>query len=140
MSQSFGIEELEKQLAEDPDIYPLHTALALAYLNVLKDCELHCYNEGLEVKNLGGLHVIGTSLHESRRIDNQVSSYCLIISKKLFKTLDMQIDYSVLCLFIFFYNATNVMGILSKNLGNHLSLNVYCNCLCVMSNHAVIFL
>ncbi|KAF3775289.1 translocase subunit protein, partial [Nymphaea thermarum] len=27
---------------------------------------------GVEVKNLGGLHVIGTSLHESRRIDNQL--------------------------------------------------------------------
>ncbi|KAI3778776.1 hypothetical protein L2E82_08160 [Cichorium intybus] len=28
--------------------------------------------KGLEVKRLGGLHVIGTSLHESRRIDNQL--------------------------------------------------------------------
>ncbi|WOL11921.1 protein translocase subunit SECA2, chloroplastic [Canna indica] len=72
MSQSLGIEELKKQLAEDPEIYPLSTAIALAYLTVLKDCEKHCYNEGLEVKTLGGLHVIGTALHESRRIDNQL--------------------------------------------------------------------
>ncbi|XP_042436627.1 protein translocase subunit SECA2, chloroplastic-like isoform X2 [Zingiber officinale] len=72
MGQSLGIAELEKQLAEDPTIYPLNTMIGLAYLTVLKDCEAHCFNEGLEVKMLGGLHVIGTSLHESRRIDNQL--------------------------------------------------------------------
>lgn len=75
MGQTLGVEELEKQLAEDPTIYPLNTMIGLAYLTVLKDCEAHCFNEGLEVKMLGGLHVIGTSLHESRRIDNQVTSY-----------------------------------------------------------------
>ncbi|XP_074562158.1 protein translocase subunit SECA2, chloroplastic [Curcuma longa] len=72
MGQSLGVAELEKQLAEDPTIYPLNTMIGLAYLTVLKDCEAHCLNEGLEVKMLGGLHVIGTSLHESRRIDNQL--------------------------------------------------------------------
>ncbi|KAF8730911.1 hypothetical protein HU200_016783 [Digitaria exilis] len=44
----------------------------LAYLSVLRDCEIHCSAEGTEVKTLGGLHVVGTSLHESRRIDNQL--------------------------------------------------------------------
>ncbi|CAI9287316.1 unnamed protein product [Lactuca saligna] len=50
----------------------LGPCIAIAYLSVLKDCEIHCFHEGLEVKRLGGLHVIGTSLHESRRIDNQL--------------------------------------------------------------------
>ncbi|AAD41417.1 Similar to gb/X82404 chloroplast SecA protein from Pisum sativum [Arabidopsis thaliana] len=57
---------------EQSEMYPLGPAIALAYLSVLKDCEAHCLHEGSEVKRLGGLHVIGTSLHESRRIDNQL--------------------------------------------------------------------
>ncbi|XP_008781674.2 protein translocase subunit SECA2, chloroplastic isoform X2 [Phoenix dactylifera] len=72
MSQTVEMEELEKQLAEDPGMYPLKPVIAVAFLTVLKDCEVHCSNEGAEVKRLGGLHVIGTSLHESRRIDNQL--------------------------------------------------------------------
>ncbi|XP_042049198.1 protein translocase subunit SECA2, chloroplastic-like isoform X1 [Salvia splendens] len=72
MSQSVGSVELLKLVAEETEMYPLGPCIALAYLSVLKDCESHCSSEGLEVKNLGGLHVIGTSLHESRRIDNQL--------------------------------------------------------------------
>ncbi|PIN16998.1 hypothetical protein CDL12_10352 [Handroanthus impetiginosus] len=72
MSQSMDSTELQKLVDEETEMYPLGPSIALAYLSVLKDCESHCYNEGLEVKRLGGLHVIGTSLHESRRIDNQL--------------------------------------------------------------------
>ncbi|WCJ44420.1 Protein translocase subunit SecA [Euphorbia peplus] len=72
MSQSMDVRELEKLINEQSEMYPLGPTIALAYLSVLKDCERHCYNEGSEVKRLGGLHVIGTSLHESRRIDNQL--------------------------------------------------------------------
>ncbi|CAN1801526.1 Protein translocase subunit SECA2, chloroplastic [Linum perenne] len=72
MSESLDIEELQKLVDEESEIYPLGPTIALAYLSVLKDCEVHCSNEGCEVKQLGGLHVIGTSLHESRRIDNQL--------------------------------------------------------------------
>ncbi|XP_078156909.1 preprotein translocase SecA family protein isoform X2 [Carex rostrata] len=72
MSDIFEIEELEMRLKEEAESYPLLPVIALTYLSVLKDCELHCFNEGNEVKKLGGLHVIGTSLHESRRIDNQL--------------------------------------------------------------------
>nr|KAJ0216355.1 hypothetical protein LSAT_V11C300135860 [Lactuca sativa] len=50
-------------------IYPLGPCIAIAYLSILKECEIHCFHEGLEVKRLGGLHVTGASLHESRRID-----------------------------------------------------------------------
>ncbi|KAI5405877.1 Protein translocase subunit SA2 [Lathyrus oleraceus] len=72
MSLSHGLKELEKLANEESEIYPLGPTVALAYLSVLKDCEEHCLQEGSEVKRLGGLHVIGTSLHESRRIDNQL--------------------------------------------------------------------
>ncbi|CAL5386874.1 unnamed protein product [Camellia sinensis] len=71
MGQSTELQELEKLVNEQSESYPLGPSIGLAYLSVLKDCEKHCFSEGLEVKRLGGLHVIGTSLHESRRIDNQ---------------------------------------------------------------------
>ncbi|KAI0496253.1 hypothetical protein KFK09_022567 [Dendrobium nobile] len=72
LSQSVEIEELEKQIAEEAQMYPLIPTIAFAYHTVLKDTEVHCSGKGNEVKKLGGLHVIGTSLHESRRIDNQL--------------------------------------------------------------------
>ncbi|GER40310.1 protein translocase subunit SecA [Striga asiatica] len=72
LSQSMETSELWELVNEQTEMYPLGPSIALAYLSVLKDCESHCLNEGLEVKRLGGLHVIGTSLHESRRIDNQL--------------------------------------------------------------------
>ncbi|XP_044511762.1 protein translocase subunit SECA2, chloroplastic isoform X2 [Mangifera indica] len=72
MSQSMDLEELRRLIDEQSEMYPLGPSIALTYLSVLKDCEVHCFNEGSEVKKLGGLHVIGTSLHESRRIDNQL--------------------------------------------------------------------
>ncbi|XP_068339736.1 protein translocase subunit SECA2, chloroplastic isoform X1 [Pyrus communis] len=72
MSQSKDLKDLETLVDEQSEMYPLGPTIALAYLSVLKDCEVHCFKEGSEVKNLGGLHVIGTSLHESRRIDNQL--------------------------------------------------------------------
>ncbi|CAI5495228.1 unnamed protein product, partial [Closterium sp. Naga37s-1] len=39
---------------------------------VSADCKAHCQEEGEYVRSLGGLHVIGTALSESRRIDNQL--------------------------------------------------------------------
>lgn len=54
------------------EIITLDPSIALAYISTLRDCHAHCQREGTEVKHLGGLHVIGTSLHESRRIDNQL--------------------------------------------------------------------
>uniref|UniRef100_A0A803LHH3 chloroplast protein-transporting ATPase n=1 Tax=Chenopodium quinoa TaxID=63459 RepID=A0A803LHH3_CHEQI len=71
LSESVNSKELQRLAEEESEMYPLGPTLALAYQAVLNDCELHCLNEGNEVKRLGGLHVIGTSLHESRRIDNQ---------------------------------------------------------------------
>ncbi|MAC25349.1 MAG: preprotein translocase subunit SecA [Myxococcales bacterium] len=34
--------------------------------------EAHCKAEGKKIKDAGGLHIIGTERHESRRIDNQL--------------------------------------------------------------------
>jgi preprotein translocase subunit SecA len=39
---------------------------------MMQDCLVHCKEEGKRVRALGGLHVIGTQLHESQRVDNQV--------------------------------------------------------------------
>ncbi|KAF0894614.1 hypothetical protein E2562_001911 [Oryza meyeriana var. granulata] len=72
MSHTVGMEKLQERLAKESEMYPLCDTIGLAYLTVLRDCEIHCSAEGAEVKALGGLHVIGTSLHESRRIDNQL--------------------------------------------------------------------
>ncbi|KAL5559677.1 hypothetical protein UlMin_035888 [Ulmus minor] len=72
MSQSIDLKELENLVNEQSEMYPLGPSIAIAYLSILKDSEVHCFKEGSEVKKLGGLHVIGTSLHESRRIDNQL--------------------------------------------------------------------
>ncbi|XP_056693796.1 protein translocase subunit SECA2, chloroplastic isoform X2 [Spinacia oleracea] len=72
MSESVNSRELQRLAEEESEMYPLGPTLALAYQAILNDCVLHSLNEGTEVKRLGGLHVIGTSLHESRRIDNQL--------------------------------------------------------------------
>ncbi|CAO2827953.1 unnamed protein product [Amaranthus hypochondriacus] len=72
MSESVDSRELQRLAEEESEMYPLGPAVALAYQAVLNNCQIHCLNEGTKVKRLGGLHVIGTSLHESRRIDNQL--------------------------------------------------------------------
>lgn len=42
------------------------------YNSILNDQKLLVAETGKAIKNLGGLHVIGTERHESRRIDNQL--------------------------------------------------------------------
>ncbi len=43
-----------------------------AFAEVVARYEADCKREGEEVKALGGLHILGTERHESRRIDNQL--------------------------------------------------------------------
>ena len=58
--------ELEKQ--EDPEIEEyIHL-----YNSILDQNKAITKKEGEEIKQFGGLHVIGTERHESRRIDNQL--------------------------------------------------------------------
>src|SRR4051794_211209 len=42
------------------------------YRELLADFKAQCKTEGDEVRDLGGLYVIGSERHESRRIDNQL--------------------------------------------------------------------
>ena len=74
--RSLGFLELEERIAKaaekaptkDEQIIKLRKAIALIkeeYDVVLKD-------EELKVRDAGGLHVIGTERHESRRVDNQL--------------------------------------------------------------------
>ncbi len=42
------------------------------YFEVLKKYEVQCKEEGEKVKAIGGLFILGTERHESRRIDNQL--------------------------------------------------------------------
>lgn len=42
------------------------------YEQCLQECKVHTQAEGKKVVESGGLHIIGTERHESRRIDNQL--------------------------------------------------------------------
>ncbi|MFN5854384.1 MAG: preprotein translocase subunit SecA [Pseudanabaenaceae cyanobacterium] len=62
----------EKAPTDDPVIQKLREA----YKRVKKEYEVYTEAEHEEVTKLGGLHVIGTERHESRRIDNQLRGRC----------------------------------------------------------------
>ncbi len=60
------ISELEKQDAQEVKLF------LMIYKYLLSESEKTTKADREEVMNLGGLHVIGTERHESRRIDNQL--------------------------------------------------------------------
>jgi preprotein translocase subunit SecA len=49
-----------------------HGVYSRLYPEALADAKIECKAEGDKVKELGGLYVLGTERHESRRIDNQL--------------------------------------------------------------------
>ncbi len=55
-----------KEQGRDPD------AETEAFEELVKKYEISCKEEGNEVRDAGGLHIVGTERHESRRIDNQL--------------------------------------------------------------------
>jgi preprotein translocase subunit SecA len=60
-------------LAEMPDEYRAARLVAQArYTELLADISAKCKAEGDQVREVGGLYVIGSERHESRRIDNQL--------------------------------------------------------------------
>ena len=60
-------------LAQMPEDFREARAKAMArYQELLAEFESQCAAEGAEVRALGGLYVIGSERHESRRIDNQL--------------------------------------------------------------------
>ena len=54
--------------SEDPEII----ALQQQYKELLHKFEVECSEDARKVREAGGLHIIGTERHESRRIDNQL--------------------------------------------------------------------
>ena len=58
----------EKAPTEDPQIAALRTAIA----RVRAEYDVVVNQEDQRVRDAGGLHVIGTERHESRRVDNQL--------------------------------------------------------------------
>ena len=60
--------EEEKQGGPNPVV----NALRQAAIDLLADCETQCLNEAALVREIGGLQVVGTALHDSRRVDNQL--------------------------------------------------------------------
>jgi preprotein translocase subunit SecA len=55
-----------RENGRDPDKEPE------AFAEVVEKYDKSCMAEGEEVRALGGLHILGTERHESRRIDNQL--------------------------------------------------------------------
>ena len=60
------IEEVREQLEKAPDIYTQH------FNEILEKYEQTCSEEREKVVAAGGVHILGTERHESRRIDNQL--------------------------------------------------------------------
>ena len=63
----------EKAPTDDPVVQKIRAA----FLKIEADFKEVTDTEKVEVQELGGLHVVGTERHESRRIDNQVCSFSL---------------------------------------------------------------
>ena len=62
----------EKAPTDDPVVQKIRAA----FLKIEADFKKVTDDEKVEVQELGGLHVVGTERHESRRIDNQVRLNC----------------------------------------------------------------
>ncbi|MFN3926151.1 MAG: preprotein translocase subunit SecA [Pseudanabaenaceae cyanobacterium] len=79
-AQSIPELEAEEMVAiaseKAPTDNPIIAKLRLAFQQIKKEYEVYTEAEHEEVVKLGGLHVIGTERHESRRIDNQLRGRC----------------------------------------------------------------
>ena len=65
--------DLPLPLAQMSDEYRAsRTAARARYDELVKSYKVSCQEEGDKVRSLGGLYVLGTERHESRRIDNQL--------------------------------------------------------------------
>ena len=62
-----------------PTSDPVALALRAAFLKMEAEYKAVTEVEKKEVQALGGLHVVGTERHESRRIDNQVIIFCFFV-------------------------------------------------------------
>jgi preprotein translocase subunit SecA len=65
--------DLPLPLEQMPEDFREARAKAMArYAELLEEFKVQCKQEGDQVRELGGLYVIGSERHESRRIDNQL--------------------------------------------------------------------
>jgi preprotein translocase subunit SecA len=65
--------ELPMPLEQMPEDFQQARATGLArYNELVKEYKVQCAAEGEQVRALGGLYVLGTERHDSRRIDNQL--------------------------------------------------------------------
>lgn len=68
--------EAEERLSycceKGPTVDPVITKLREAFLNIVEEFKVYTEEEKKKVILAGGLHVVGTERHESRRIDNQL--------------------------------------------------------------------
>nr|YP_010726417.1 preprotein-translocase subunit a [Hypnea spinella]WDY84892.1 preprotein-translocase subunit a [Hypnea spinella] len=70
---SISIEQyIEEEISSISNHKEKNNKIQNIYLEILKEYKILFYEERQEVLKLGGLHVIGTERHESRRIDNQL--------------------------------------------------------------------
>jgi preprotein translocase subunit SecA len=67
-----GEERVFQLLENDPDLASRRRAVIDAYAAAHQAFIADCADQGKRVRELGGLYVLGTERHESRRIDNQL--------------------------------------------------------------------
>lgn len=90
--QAWGERQLDELEAEErlafacekaPTTDPVVEGVRKAFLTLESEFKAVTDAEKAEVQGLGGLHVVGTERHESRRIDNQVRSSCSCPSERI---------------------------------------------------------
>jgi preprotein translocase subunit SecA len=63
---------IEKYLNSQNTVHPVTIQLRSTYQKLIEFAQIEFEQDKMHVINVGGLHVIGTERHESRRIDNQL--------------------------------------------------------------------
>ncbi len=66
------VDEFELPVVQDDEFVAARAAAMTRYQELLDRFKQECGAEGDEIRKLGGLYVLGTERHESRRIDNQL--------------------------------------------------------------------
>ena len=66
------VDDFELPAVQDDEFVAARTAAMARYQELLAQFKAECTAEGDEIRQLGGLYVLGTERHESRRIDNQL--------------------------------------------------------------------
>jgi len=79
LSEGYDAETLDDEFALStplaempPDFLAVRAKAQTRYKELLAQLTVSCRQEGDKVRELGGLYVLGTERHESRRIDNQL--------------------------------------------------------------------